>query len=780
MKKELNLLLVEDNDGDVRIIKELLREQTIMTFNIVIAGSLIEAFKKLSNVTFDIILLDLGLPDSHGYETFSKLIKVYPNANAIIILTGLNDTEVGLNAMYEGAQDYIIKGNIDSDKLTKSIIYSFERNRLNIELKEQLQAKKIAEEELVKSREKLRLIATRTGAVMYQMGITDSGFEYVHQAIETLTGYDVEEINIVGFESLIRQIEKVGGEAVDMSSLRSVWEDKKNKECSLDYLIETKNKELKWLNDKSYPWFNEEGKVAGSIGILMDISEQKEAEIEIISQKTKSDQLFSNSPVAIAQVDSDGKILNTNSSFEKLFGFNKSEIIGENLDHLVVPEELMESALSFYKGTIRGQAMSEVSIRKKKDGSIIYVSIVAVPIKSKGENMGFYAMYTDVTKQKMAEEALIKSRDKAEESDRLKTAFLHNISHEIRTPMNAIVGFSALLCEPDLSLETRQSFIETIVQSSNNLLAIITDIVDISNIDAKLVKISESDVDLNKVVTTVADIFRLRIKETLRPLNLKTMLPLEGVKTLTDTSKFYQVLSNLVNNALKFTQSGEIEIGYTKGKQNVEFYVSDTGIGISEENFNKIFDRFYQVEYTETRQYEGTGLGLSISKAYVELLGGKIWVNSELGKGTVFHFTLPLKDHEVNQSINLPKPNQSKVIGRGKRILVAEDIESNFKLLRYYLSTIDVETIRVENGKEAVDYCRLNPDIDLILMDIKMPVMDGYEAVKLIREINNNVPIILQTAYADDRIRSVESGCNGFLSKPFNKEQLISLIKEYL
>ncbi len=522
MKKELNLLLVEDNDGDIRIIKELLKEQNIMTFVITIAGSLAEALENLAKNEFDIILLDLGLPDSFGYETFSKLIKLYPKANAIIILTGLNDTEIGLSAMYEGAQDYIIKGNIDSDKLTKSIIYSFERNRLNNELKEQL-------------------------------------------------------------------------------------------------------------------------------------------------------------------------------------------------------------------ATI-----------------------------------------------KIAEEALVKAKDKAEEGDRLKTAFLHNISHEIRTPMNAIVGFSALLSEPDLSPETRQSFIETIVQSSNNLLAIITDIVDISNIDAKLVKISESEVDLNKVVTTVADIFRLRIKETSKPLNVKTNLPSEGVKILTDTSKFYQVLSNLLNNAIKFTHTGEIEIGYTIGMQKVEFYVSDTGIGISEVNFNKIFDRFYQVEYSETRQYEGTGLGLSISKAYVELLGGKIWVNSEIGKGSVFCFTIPLREHEVVHSINLPKPNRGKVISRGKRILVAEDIESNYKLIRFYLASINVETIRAENGKDAVDQFRSNPDIALILMDIKMPGMDGYEAVKLIREINNKVPIIMQTAFADDKVKSLESGCNGFLPKPFNKAQLISFIEEYL
>lgn len=780
MKKELNLLLVEDNDGDVRIIRELLKEQSIMVFKITIAGSLAEALAYLSKANFDIILLDLGLPDSQGYETFSKLIKYYPKANAIIILTGLNDTEIGLNAMYDGAQDYIIKGNIDSDKLTKSIIYSFERNRLNIELKEQLAAKKIAEEELVKSREKLNLIATSTSAVMYQMGMNGSGFEYVHQAIETLTGYNEKDINIVGFENLIKGIERVGGDQVDISLLDSIWEEKTHKKYTYDYLIETKSGELKWLSDKSYPWFNEEGKVQGSIGILMDISPQKEAEIEILSQKNKSMQLFSNSSVAIAHLDSEGNILNANSSFERIFGFKKADVIGENLDQLIVPVELLEEALSFYKETVKGLAKSEVSIRKKKDGSIIYVSIAGVPVKHKGENVGFYAMYTDITKQKMAEEALIKSRDKAEESDRLKTAFLHNISHEIRTPMNAIVGFSTLLSEAGLSEETRQSFIETIVQSSNNLLAIITDIVDISNIEAKLVKISKSEVDLNATMKTVVDIFGLRIKENKKPLNIKISCPDISVKILTDSGKLFQVLTNLMNNAMKFTDSGEIGIGYLKREKYIQFYVSDTGIGISEENYNKIFDRFYQVEYTETRQYEGTGLGLSISRAYVELLGGKIWVTSQIVKGSVFYFTLPLEDRGGKPSINLQTSDQRKSITRGRKILVAEDIESNFKLIRYYLSSIGAETIRAENGKDAVDYFRSNPDIDLILMDIKMPLMDGYEAVKQIRKTNKDIPIILQTAFADDRVKSVESGCNGFLSKPFNKEQLISLIKEYL
>jgi PAS domain S-box-containing protein len=244
----------------------------------------------------------------------------------------------------------------------------------------------------------------------------------------------------------------------------------------------------------------------------MDISSQKEAEIEIISQKNKSDQLFSNSPLAIVQLDNIGNILKVNSSFEKIFGFQKTEILGENLDALIVPEELRKDAQNFYTETMKGLAINEISIRRRKDKSTLYVSIAGVPIKINGENTGFFAMYIDLTRQKLAEEALIKAKDKAEESDRLKTAFLHNISHEIRTPMNAIVGFSSLLSDNSQPDDLKASFIETIVSSSNHLLSIINDIVEISNIEAECVKVVKSEINLNSLITEVFNIFVLKAK----------------------------------------------------------------------------------------------------------------------------------------------------------------------------------------------------------------------------------------------------------------------------
>jgi CheY-like chemotaxis protein len=241
------------------------------------------------------------------------------------------------------------------------------------------------------------------------------------------------------------------------------------------------------------------------------------------------------------------------------------------------------------------------------------------------------------------------------------------------------------------------------------------------------------------------------------------------------------VLSNLLSNALKFTDKGKIKLSFRLKNDFLEFSVADSGIGIAPEHHAKIFDRFYQVQYIVSRLYEGTGLGLAISKAYVELLGGKIWLTSEPGKGTTFFFTIPYEKviaqtKHVNEIIS---PDRF-VFSEKKKILVAEDVESNYKLIKYFLAGSNAELIHVNNGREAVDKCLADCNFDLILMDIKMPVMDGYTAVKLIREKNSSVPIIAQTAYADDKDKALECGCTGFISKPFDKKGLFKVLCEFL
>lgn len=384
----------------------------------------------------------------------------------------------------------------------------------------------------------------------------------------------------------------------------------------------------------------------------------------------------------------------------------------------------------------------------------------------------------DITERKQAKEELINAKDRAEESDRLKSAFLHNVSHEIRTPMNAIVGFAALLGEPDLDPKTTKEYIEVIMQSSNHLLEVITDIVDISNIEANLVKVVKNEININSTLHSLCNQFVAMAKEKNIKLTCETGLSDSEALVLTDGTKLNQVLINLISNALKFTDKGQIKIICRLKDNFLEFCVSDTGIGIPKEFHDKIFERFYQVSHTHSRLYEGTGLGLAISKAHTEILGGKIWLISDPGNGTSFFFTIPYEKQPVENPDEKEKINPGYLVfPEKKKILVAEDIESNFKLIRYFLSNANVEIIRAVNGREAVDKFLTVPDIDLILMDIKMPLMDGYEATKLIREKNATIPIIAQTAYADDQETALESGCSTFISKPFDKKGLLEAIQ---
>jgi len=405
-----------------------------------------------------------------------------------------------------------------------------------------------------------------------------------------------------------------------------------------------------------------------------------------------------------------------------------------------------------------------------------------VPLRDKdGKIAGLVGISHDITKRKKVNEELVKAKEKAEESDRLKTAFLHNISHEIRTPMNAIVGFSTLLGEPDIDVQTQQSYIETIIQSSNHFLSIITDIIDISNIEANIIKINRNGINVNFTLNSVCNHFLHKSGEKKIELIYETGLSDSEALIITDDIKLTQVLTNLISNAFKFTNHGIIKVGCEQRDKFLEFRVSDTGIGIPEEFHQKIFERFYQVQNTVSRLYEGTGLGLAISKAYVDLMGGKIWLSSEPGKGTTFYFTIPYEKQTIaSLSIDEEPLSEALVLPEKKTILVAEDIESNFKLIKYFLSGSNAEVVHASNGKEAVDKCFSISNIDLILMDIKMPVMDGYSAVRLIREKNTEIPIIAQTAYADDRDKAIECGCSGFISKPFDKKSLFKVLSEFI
>jgi signal transduction histidine kinase/CheY-like chemotaxis protein len=375
----------------------------------------------------------------------------------------------------------------------------------------------------------------------------------------------------------------------------------------------------------------------------------------------------------------------------------------------------------------------------------------------------------------------INLKEKAEESDRLKSAFLANMSHEIRTPMNGILGFSELLKEPDLTGEQQQEFIRIIEESGVRMLDIINAIIDISKIESGLMKTDIKELNIYKHIEYLYTFFKPEVEEKRIQLLFKNTLAADEAIIRTDSEKFSSILIKLVKNAIKYSEEGSVEFGYDKKGEYLEFFVKDTGIGIPKDRQSAIFERFIQADISDKRAYQGAGLGLSISKAYVEMLGGKIWVESEEGIGSTFYFTLPYNPElkEKNVVGNIVQEKEEKVQIKKLKILIAEDDEISEKLININVENFSKEILKARNGSEAVEACRNNPDIDLILMDIQMPEMDGYEATRQIRQFNKDVVIIAQTAFGltGDREKAIEAGCNDYIAKPINSNLLKEMIQ---
>jgi signal transduction histidine kinase/CheY-like chemotaxis protein len=376
----------------------------------------------------------------------------------------------------------------------------------------------------------------------------------------------------------------------------------------------------------------------------------------------------------------------------------------------------------------------------------------------------------------------------AEEADILKSNFLANMSHEIRTPMNGILGFAQLLQHQELDRDMQYRYLDIICHNGAMLVNLIDDIMDISKIEAGQLAFNITEVNLDDLMFDLYTFFNeIKFKQekehiSIRLLNLNDD---ENSVFFTDSHRLQQVLSNLIGNSLKFTESGVVEFGYIneKDKKQIQVFVKDTGIGIPKDKINIIFDRFRQIEEGSTRKYGGTGIGLFISKHIVTLLGGKIWVESEIGKGSSFYFTLPYESvqRKENQT-NLFAPPKRNFNWEDKLIVVAEDVETNYRFINAVLQDTKVNLIWARDGEEVVRICKENSNIDLILMDIQMPKLNGYEATAAIRKSNRNVKIIAQTAYAmpNDNIKCIEAGCNDYISKPINSSLLLEKIDVYL
>jgi PAS domain S-box-containing protein len=525
-----------------------------------------------------------------------------------------------------------------------------------------------------------------------------------------------------------------------------------------------------------FPIFGDDNNIYAICDISTDITDRKKAEEEL-------NKIFTLSEDLICIVTLQGKILKVNPAFERALGYKQEEFLEKSLFDFMYSADI-ERTINAVKEKLEHNEPT-INLENRyvcKDGSFKWFSWISQPLYDKGIA---FSIARDITSSKFYEKELIKAKEKAEESDRLKSAFLSNMSHEIRTPMNGILGFSKML-EENLLVEKRKQYINYIHSSVNQLLTIINDIIDFSKIEASHLRLNINDFDLNKLIDDLYDQF-----ESERLAQGKNNLVISFSKGLNnpdcyiegDDVRIRQVLSNLLSNAIKFTHKGTVEFGYKLiNKDILNIYVKDTGVGISKNKQNIVFEKFRQEDESFTRQYGGTGLGLAISKGLVALMGGEIGVKSEKNKGSLFYFTIPYKQAgQINKEVTIIDTDE-KYDWNDKTILIIEDDRMGFEFLKEIMEPTKVKILIAENGLKAIDIVKNNPDIDLILMDLRIPKMDGYTATSEIKKICPKLPIIAQTANAlpEDKIRAEEAGCDDFITKPIDRREFLLTVNRYI
>jgi PAS domain S-box-containing protein len=605
--------------------------------------------------------------------------------------------------------------------------------------------------------------------------------------------------------------------------IKKVLETGKAVKLGNQTLLRGKNSSREYfISDSAAPIFNDEQVIKGAVLVFSDITDHRLREEKIREREERLNLAVSGTQAGLWDwYMQTGKVV-YNERWAEIIGYHLIElepITPDTWRSRVHPEDLiqLEELIDMHKAGKIDHIEYESRLKHRNGewvwimarGMIVQRDKLGTPIRMTGtivdvskqknielelkaqmeENLALNEEYVSQNEEllesidhiRKINEELNEAKLNAEESYRLKSAFLANMSHEIRTPMNGIIGFSELLKDAKIPDERRMYFASIVIDSSKQLLNIVNDILDVSRIETGKVSLLFEDVVINDLIGILFAFFEPQISG--KGIKLVAYKPLNSVQStvVTDRTRLRQVLSNLINNAIKFTNSGHIKFGYRVIDGYIEFFVEDTGIGIPANLHDKIFEPFRQADLEITSQFGGTGLGLTISKKLVELLGGKIWVESKPGKGSVFYFTVP---YNSNTSVETKEIKQEKKIQNKSYnmvVLIVEDDEVNYLFLETILAKSNIKAIRALNGIEAVEICNSNPDIQLVLMDIKLPFMNGYEATKRIKQSKPQLPVIAQTAYAmhEDRDKAYEAGCDAYISKPIITSELLKLIDEF-
>jgi hypothetical protein len=755
----LRILCLEDVEADATLIREHLRKEGLK-FQFDQVSTENEFADKLKSGNYDIILSDYNLPGYSGIAALLLSKKICPFL-PFICVSGTIGEDMAVELMQLGASDYILK-----DRLSKLPV-AIQRALHDVEVQ---QARKIAETELKESKAKFQSLVEDINDAIFEIDSTGI-ITYLSPAISTITGFEASHYTGKSLFNFIY--------GKDLQNARGKFKNiiYKGMINPFEFRISTKKGELVWLRTSSKPIIKE-GETVCIRGIAVDITDRKLAGEKI----RKLSRAIEQSPVCIIITDLQGTITYANSAIKKFTGYTSEELIGKNPSIFSSGEKPKDEYKILWDTICSGKEWKGEFHNKKKTGQLYWESASISPILDEyGEMTHYLAVKEDITERRKLTSDLIEAKVRAEASDKLKTAFMNNISHEVRTPLNGILGFSELVIRPDLQQEEKESYLEILNESSERLVNTITNFMDISLIVSGNMIVKSKPVDLMLILENIYEKFLPKCK--IKNLDFIKQFP-SDTKTplISDEGLLEKVLFHLLDNAIKFTIKGSITFGghYTNGE--IELFVKDTGSGIELEAQSSVFEIFMQEDLANTRGYEGSGLGLSIAKGLVELMGGRIRMESKKGKGSIFYVTLPSESETDSKTESTVIVKNKTIKSETSVILIAEDDESNSSFCQMILKKNDFDFLLAFNGKEALELCLTHPEISLVLMDIKMPVMDGLEATHKIKEFRKDLPIIGVTAFAmtGDKEKVLEAGCDDYLSKPVKSDLLLSVINKQL
>jgi len=801
--KDLKILIVDDVPDDAELVALQLKQQG-MKFSWKHVDNAQKLKNALTDEAWDIVITDYSMPGFDGIEVF-RIVNEYDENLPVIMVSGTIGEDVAVEAMKKGVHDYLMKNNLL--RLGQAIL----REIRDAENRRQYKKARAA---LVQSEEKFRLLV-ENAPVGVSIASLDGRFQNVNRAYCDISGYSKNELLNMSFIDItveefkaetLKMIDKLIDGKIEKERMEKQYIRKDGK--IIDVIIHTAIKR------------DEEGKPEYLIGLLQDITETKKEErirsvIYNISNATDKAQ---NLNEFITEVRNElSKVIATKNFYiafyEKetdtfLLPFVEDE--KDELTYFSAGKTLTDYVMKTKKSLF---ATKDIIKELERSGEIDLIGAesevwLGIPLMIKGEIIGVLVLQSydnenafnenDINmlkivsnqvsisiERKKAEQDLREALRKAEESDRLKSAFLSTISHELRTPLNAILGFSELINE-DMENNEIVGYVKLINKSGQMLLEIIEDILDVTDIESGRARVTKEEFNIDSVLKELyPETESIQEKEKKEHIEIEYCPPSNSdeITINTNKSKFKKILTLLLKNAFKFTEKGFVEYGFKPEKDKMVFYVKDTGIGIAEDERDIVFEKFRQVDDSNTRKYGGVGLGLTLVKKLVELLNGKIWFDSELGKGSVFYFSLPYvkQEEELAAEKKIGEKTAKKLLS-DKTILIVEDENSNYLLLDKLLTLENVNTIWAKNGEESIEKFKENENIDLILMDLKMPVMDGYEATRKIKQLSKNLPIIALTAYTESESieKALSKGFDDYLEKPIKRNELFERIGVYM